>query len=548
MDAIIDNPINIGKLLYESTMNNKSIFLSTIPLFTGYYLQDTVFTRSLANITTDIPAFFKGISINKVFWAISPYLGAMLLFYISNVMSSKILTNIELDFTNNLTEQIIESVKNTKKQIDVNELMVHIKKLSETKGIYRIFVNYFAPTIIIGCTLIYYFVRADIKYGTMIIMIIAMMILLTIYIESNTLESVYTSEKSLDEMYDYVHEIILNLDSIITSNTNETEINNLKKKSDITYEKVVCSELVNYNISYFLYILSICAMLLINYMAYRMHEKKSIDTSMFVSTVLLTILFMDYYIYCIGAFMELVSSVGKYYESYDYFGEFKEATKKEANKKDMVITKGEIVFKNINQKYGDTVIFKNMNLKLEGGKKYGLIGPIGSGKTTLLKMLSGIVSYDGEIYVDSQSFDDVNDQSISQNIAYISQYPKLFNKTIYENISYGTGLTKEQTFELLKDFDLMVFINRFPDKLDTIVGKEGSKVSGGQRQFLAFTRALIQNKKIIVLDEPSSSLDIETKQILINTIKKLKNRTIIISTHDHQLNVVFDRMIDVKKL
>lgn len=246
--------------------------------------------------------------------------------------------------------------------------------------------------------------------------------------------------------------------------------------------------------------------------------------------------------------MDLVVNIGKYYESSIYFSDFKEPSKKEVTKKDLIITKGMIVFKNINQKYGDRVIFKNMNLKLEGGKKYGLIGPIGSGKTTLLKMLSGIVPYEGEIFVDLQSFHNVSDHSISKNIAYISQYPKLFNKTIYENISYATDYTKDQVIALLMKYDLMNFIDKFPNKLDTIVGKEGSNVSGGQRQFLAFIRALVQNKKIIILDEPSASLDIETKQILINTLKRLDDRTIIITTHDQQLYPLFDKIIDVKTL
>jgi len=486
--------------------------------------------------------------LNKVFGAIVPYLSAMILFYISNRLSSKIMANIELEFINKMIKQIIESISNTKKQIDVNELMVHIKKLSGIKNIYHIVVNFFMPTLIIGCALIYYFVRADINFGIMLIIIIAMMILFTIYTESNTLSSAYTTEKSLDDMYDMIHEIILNLDSVITSNMNETEINTFQKKSDGVFEKIVCSDVVNYNVSYFLYMVSISIMILINYMAYILYEKKLVDRPIFISIVLLTILFMDYYIYCINAFMDLVSSFGKYYEARDYFSEFKETIKKSTDKKNLVITKGDIVFKNINKKYEELVIFENMNLILEGGKTYGLIGPIGSGKTTLLKILSGIVLYDGEIRIDDQLLNNIDDQSISQNIAYISQYPKLFNKTIYENISYATNLSKKQTSDLLQKFGLMVFINQFPNQLDTIVGKEGSKVSGGQRQFLAFIRALIQNKRIIILDEPSSSLDIETKQILINTIKKLKNRTIIISTHDQQMYSIFDRTIDIKKL
>lgn len=548
MNVNVDNPINIGKILYDVSYNNKAILLTTIPLFAAYHLQDNVFTRTMATITTDVPGFFKDITMTKAFLTMAPRLGAIGLFYISAIMSSKILANIELEFMNELTGQVIESIKNTKIQVDVNNIIVHIKKLSEIKNIYRTIINYIVPTVIIGCGLIYNFIKADLKYGSMIIMIITMLVLTTIYVESNTMETAYQSEKSVDEMYECVHEIVLNLDQIITSNTNKKEMIDLKKRSDDTYEKINSCDMTNYNISYFLYIISIIAMMVINYMAYLLFVQKTIDSKIFVSIVLLTLLFMDYYIYCVGAFMDMMLNIGKYYESSVYFHDYKQAYKKEVTKKDLVVTNGMIVFKNINQKYGDRIIFKNMNLKLEGGKKYGLIGPIGSGKTTLLKLLSGIVPYDGDIFVDSQSLSDVNDNTISQNIAYISQYPKLFNKTIYENISYATDHTEDQVIALLIEYDLMGMIDKFPNKLNTIVGKEGANVSGGQRQFLAFIRALIQNKKIIILDEPSSSLDIETKQILINTLKRLKQRTIIISTHDKQLYPLCDHLIDITLL
>jgi len=548
MDGNIDNHINIGKILYDVIYNNKSILLTTIPLFAAYHLQDNVFTRSMAAITTDVPGYFKDITSTKVFWTIAPRLGALGLFYVAGIASSKILAKIELDFTTELTGQVIESIKNTKRPVDVNDILVHIKKLAEVKNIYKTIVNYIAPTIIIGCGLIYNFIKADLKYGSMIILIIAMLIMITIYVESTTMESAYLSEKSVDEMYEFVHEIVLNMDSIITSNTNKKEMDGLKKKSEETFDDMNNCDTKTYNTSYFLYLISIIAMMVINYTAYLLFMQKAIDSKTFASIFLLTLLFIDYYIYCIGAFMDLVVNIGKYYESSIYFREFKEPSKKEVIKKDLIVTKGMIVFKNINQKYGDRVIFKNMNLKLEGGKKYGLIGPIGSGKTTLLKMLSGIVPYEGEIFVDMQSFDNVSDHSISKNIAYISQYPKLFNKTIYENISYATDYTKDQVIARLTEYDLNGFIDKFPNKLDTIVGKEGSNVSGGQRQLLAFIRALVQNKKIIILDEPSASLDIETKQILFNTLKRLKHHTLIISTHDQQLYPLFDHMIDISRI
>jgi len=93
----------------------------------------------------------------------------------------------------------------------------------------------------------------------------------------------------------------------------------------------------------------------------------------------------------------------------------------------------------------------------------------------------------------------------------------------------------------------MPFINSFPNGLDTPVGKEGSKVSGGQKQFIALIRALIQNKAILLLDEPSSSLDKKNKAVFIQLIKRIKDKTIVISTHDYQITSLFNTVIDIEK-
>ena len=98
-------------------------------------------------------------------------------------------------------------------------------------------------------------------------------------------------------------------------------------------------------------------------------------------------------------------------------------------------------------------------------------------------------------------------------------------------------------------YNIQQFIDTFPNKFDTIVGSEGSKVSGGQRQFIFLIRALIQNKPIILLDEPTSSLDTKYRTLFIELIKTLKKteKTIIISTHDKLISSLFDSTIDISK-
>ena len=108
--------------------------------------------------------------------------------------------------------------------------------------------------------------------------------------------------------------------------------------------------------------------------------------------------------------------------------------------------------------------------------------------------------------------------------------------------------TRASTIKMLKELDLLQFFNTFPKGLDTVAGKAGNNLSGGQKQMIALIRSLLQNKSILLLDEPSSSLDKKNKQIFIDLIKKLKNKTIIINTHDENLFDIFDDIIDIENV
>ena len=156
-----EKSIDVNKILYNSIVKNKAIVLSVIPLFFGYYLQDTVFTRSIADITRDIPTFIKDVSIQKILMVLLPFIAAIVIFYLANTISANNMPKIEMDITHELTGQIIESVKTSKKKVNVNELMIQIKKVHESKNIYKVFTTYIVPTIVITVSLMYNFLKAD---------------------------------------------------------------------------------------------------------------------------------------------------------------------------------------------------------------------------------------------------------------------------------------------------------------------------------------------------------------------------------------------------
>jgi ABC-type multidrug transport system fused ATPase/permease subunit len=195
---------------------------------------------------------------------------------------------------------------------------------------------------------------------------------------------------------------------------------------------------------------------------------------------------------------------------------------------------GNFEFKNVKFGYGDNYVLKGLNLKIESGKTYGLVGKSGSGKTTIFNLLNKLYNVnEGSILIDGKNINDLNEESIRGNITIISQNPYIFNMSIKDNLKLvKSDVTEDEIINSCKLACLDDYIESLPDKYDTVVGEGGVNLSGGQRQRLAIARALIQNTKIILFDEATSALDNETQAKIQKAIDNLKgDYTIIIIAH-----------------
>ena len=140
---------------------------------------------------------------------------------------------------------------------------------------------------------------------------------------------------------------------------------------------------------------------------------------------------------------------------------------------------------------------------------------------------------EGNILVDGQNINDYNIGSIRKNISYINQNTKLFNLSVYDNILYGNEhKDKKYVDNIIKSMNIENIYKNLEKGLETNVGVDGDKLSGGQKQITFLIRELIGDKKIFILDEPTSALDDINKQLILDLIKKIKGKTVIIITHD----------------
>jgi ABC-type multidrug transport system fused ATPase/permease subunit len=539
----MSNHIDIKNIIFGTIVENTNIFFSVLTLLLAYWLQDVIFPNTFSKFTSNIPEFINNMNFRNVMNIIYPFIIAEILFYINNIIVSHKVPAMELAVVKKITDQILDSVKTTKKQINTNELIMNLKKVLETRTVYHLIVSNILPFILISIGFIYSFTKANVKMGIISLIIISIFILTTLYFQKSSVQAACDNEDAINMFYDNIQDVMINSDTVITSNTKNKEMENLNIDGEYVKDKYITSEIKAAENTFGLHIFAVIVTLVLDAIAIKMYTNNNIPIDALISICLISITFMKYFNSAISKFRNSIGFVGKFYEIQKYFSEFKINDEKDKN---LIVRNADIEFSNITLKYGDKVIIKNFNHKIKGRTKIGIIGNIGCGKTSLMKMISGLIEYEGTIYIDGQDLKLCNYDSILNNIVYISQHPKMFNKTILYNIAYGTNYNEKDVNEFLKMINFYDFFQQFEGGLQSKVGKEGSKLSGGQKQIIAIIRSLLQNKSIILLDEPTSSLDPDTKKSVIGLLKNITGKTILIVTHDQSLYDLFDDYVIMK--
>ena len=204
--------------------------------------------------------------------------------------------------------------------------------------------------------------------------------------------------------------------------------------------------------------------------------------------------------------------------------------------KDINVSEGSIKFNNVSFKYeaNEKNVLNNINLNFEGGKMTALVGHSGSGKSTILNLIPRFYQPEsGDILIDNQSIFDTKILSLREQISLVSQETTLFDDTVKNNIKYANEHATDEEIEkvaILSNSD--DFIQKLPNKYETLIGENGVRLSGGEKQRISIARAMIKISSIILLDEATSSLDSETENKIQEALQKLtKDKTTIVIAH-----------------
>lgn len=202
-----------------------------------------------------------------------------------------------------------------------------------------------------------------------------------------------------------------------------------------------------------------------------------------------------------------------------------------------------IIGQNITFSYKDRIILDNQSFSFKKGEHIGIIGESGSGKSTFLKLLAGLLTpSSGTLEVDSES----DPAKIMKKISMVMQDAMIMPLTIRENIALGKEIKKERMDEIIKATRLDLWTDSLPEGIDTYLGERADELSGGQAQRIAIARAIAKDADIILLDEPTSSLDKDTIKDVMEALETLTDgKSVIHVTHQTDLLKGYHRIVKI---
>jgi ABC-type multidrug transport system fused ATPase/permease subunit len=493
----------------------------------------------------------KNIFIMLIFiWSIYQFL---------NLISGRISSNLQPKFISYIRKYIIEEVierhKSNYEDLKLGEILTKI--INSPYILYDVFQTVrnflFTNLFFVISTFLYLFYHNKIL-GLVYLGCISVVVGIC-YKYTQTCESkVIDSETIYDFTHEEIEDTLSNLLSIYTSEKTKDEKDRLWGYSQKTSKAERLLNKCNNNFKIIYSITFIIIFIVLNLVSFKLYLNNTykIDTLISVVIINYSILTTLMSIYYDTRFF--IDTKGRVDILKAFLNRLPEKAKETYNPKDIEklskIKETTIKIKNLTFGYTDKPIFENFNITLEPNVTTAIIGTIGSGKSTIAKLIIRLKDYKkGQILLNDIEINKVPIDKLRAVIGYIPQHPKLFNRTLYENITYGIDekISEKQIFNILKKNEINDIIPDFKRLMNKKVGKNGSLLSGGQRQIVWLLRFLFNKHKAIILDEPTSSLDKKNKEKVIKLIQELeKNKTIILITHDKELLKYTKRTIELK--
>lgn len=537
--------LDINQYFYEYMLQNKLTFLICALLLFTYPLQKVVLPKYYGKVISNLQDGSNKKFIESAKMLLIIYASIQFLHSIYQKVQGTLIPKFSEFSMKKIFSSLLKNDNEDFENMKVGEILAKISKLPTL--IYRyldILKSVVFSQLIVFATCVFHYYQVSFQAFLSFILVVFGVLLLQFVTYKTTMGVETKREQEQDKIYQHLQDVLNNLISVIVCKNEEYEKDKLTQifgSFTKTFNKVLNINFIMRVIFSFFNIFSFC---LLNYILYKEYSNKNITKEHFISSFIITYSVLQLFndgAYSVRMLVDMTSQIN----DMEQFFNSQIFQKKHDSKENDRFVNGDIIFKNVNHTYNKDgsqhVALKNVNLKIKQNENIALTGHIGSGKSTLIKALLKLtVPTSGTVTIGGVDINNISKKELYSHVFYIPQKPKLMNRTLYENIIYGLEEHENKKNVLFKIDNIMTFMKldditkqTFTKKMNESVGLEGSKLSGGQRQIVWIIRALLRNPSIIIMDEPTSSLDKSNKQKIYNIIEEIGiQKTIIVISHD----------------
>ena len=545
--------MEIVKYLISQFVNEYlfEVILLIIISLVGSILTTNVITHFNSMLITSVQGgqldttimFFKYFMYSRIAFALFTY-GYKL-------VQDVIMTNLKQWIRNNLIKIILKTSNEDLSNINFTKLNTPINRLAST--VFLILgdtLNFSLPYAMFILVSIGYFMYQHFEIGMLFLIgnILWMLVLYYIWPNLRYKNIKYETDSMMIEKH--LVENLNNIDKIITRGKIDSELESFNKEKDITIQS---HRDYYYSVSTVKFAIEMITLLTMFVCAgYTIHLvfQNKMSIIQFISILTLLFVFKERMNSSAALVSDAIEQYGRLEAIVEWFRPFEDKLdmlNAKYNKNDMSFD--HIEFKNVSFQYNKNTekIFDKTNIDIytNNGKIIGIIGNSGKGKSTFTKLMLKLYKVDeGQILIDGKNIDELDPDYIRENIVYINQNARLFDKTVLENVLYGCKeeTTCKQHYEHIMSYPKIKELYENIDLSKDTAGYSGEKLSGGQRQIVNIISGLVNPCKILILDEPTNALDNKLKMELLEIIKYFKQykQCIIIITHDKDVYDIFN--------
>ena len=546
MDKKVDYTDMIGDFISQNKLLY-CVYLSVLLVFPAEALVfPHVFSHAMTKVQTSKSPSMKDLSRVAALW-----IGVQCLYLLMHSIDLVLVPRFDSFARDRVMDDIVTGFKENFTEPNTGSLMSGVLKLPEAARDLFSDMHHavFADAVLLVCTIGYYFWVSRTLGAVFLVGVIAWSIV-TYFFNKACSKKTYAKELKHGSVHEQIEEVVSNLIAVFVYDTGGEELQRLRLKGG-DYTKLLKDSLncaFNFRVLYA--VIVVCVFLGIMATSVALVKAGSMQQATFVAVFIVTFTTM-------GRLMAGYTSIKTLQHSLGII----KATSKTVND---TLGKGDgrggvsgsddfdvadLTMKDVSYTIGDREILRDCNVTFPQGKVMALVGPIGSGKSTCSRLLMRLDRpTSGDITTGGKSVYDMSLSAWRRQVAYVPQTPKLTSRTLRENLTYGGGIKDaEKAISVLRSIGMSDVAKIFEDRLDESVGKGGSNLSGGQRQIVWLLRACLSDAKLIVMDEVTSALDVNSRDMVIKFIHTaISGKTIILVTHDLALLSKVDEIYEVR--